>query len=1034
MAQPWLLRCWVANCEHRYLGRRDQDVRRHVTLVHPDYRPENAVPGAFPEDQANRPNEANFEVPAEQNGLREWDEDIVMRNHEIDPAVGWDEVEERFQPLPELENEEDGWCARAVQRKLVPGGKELFCSEPDKFDSGWLTHCLIKWEDSISGKDRADSLLFVACTRQDFEGIVEVVHGTIGRVVNREHGYLGRRDQDVRRHVTLAHPDYRPENAVPSAFPEDQANRPNEANFEVPMEQNGLREWDEDIVMRNREIDPAVGWDEVEERFQPLQGLRMKRIVRKLVPGGRRFRKDGTPALYDDGPEPDPLEQANQKNNGWWPFEDKRQRDAGMLILNSNGVVLSVERTKEYLDFLEEHFNYRPIQDRQKLFDLISQVPGAEDFTWHKTVVTVNVDEIRDRFRDGELPGYMQEMYVVRHRNLKNVLMRTLGARGLNGPIKYQAFIDIDVEGKEVYSSMASAKVWRRYQRLLGSDETIMPLKVASDNTLLAAQKGGAEFYPIYVLPGNIDEDVAYLHHLRYFMLVAGVPLIRNPLQELEETWLFARCPDGYYRHFFPPIVAHFADYMEKVFLALLFDGWCDCCLVDPSDKGKDDQWPLRDESQCRDALVAGWSEARLKQAGLRPLLPYTDNLRLTDMHSILVSDILHQLLKGTFLHYIVQWILALIEIERQEHGGPGILELERCLKFMPAFPGIRGFYMGLNFSRWSAGDAQQLAAIFAPAIYGLVPTPALRWTVALLEFVYFANLPVFGNEEHGKEKGFDNIPKIQAFHHYDDDIVNVESVTFLSTERRIWRMWVCFQMRLLDLVEHAMSIMGAILEFHGNKLLRKDIRCPCSKQSRKSAFSTFVITSDAFSSHWQLGVTAVWRNLAAPTKNRPLLKYFTRAKDSWYSRDVPEANDKAFERFDCVVIRETRAAANRPFHPAQVLLFFSLEFEGKEHQLAFVQYFNLVGHDIDRTTRMWKLKIAEGSVNRVPVREVEVIPIERIIRPAHVTPVFKTETPRDQNRSNILDSHREAWLSKFSDQDAFLRLLENYALLQRFL
>ncbi|KAH8913576.1 hypothetical protein BT69DRAFT_1189540, partial [Atractiella rhizophila] len=148
----------------------------------------------------------------------------------------------------------------------------------------------------------------------------------------------------------------------------------------------------------------------------------------------------------------------------------------------------------------------------------------------------------------------------------------------------------------------------------LGSDATIMPLKVASDKTLLAAQKGGAEFYPIYVLPGNIDEDVAYLHHLRYFMLAAGVPLIRatdaeksteeyrifshalvtqafrialsDPLQELEETGLFARCPDGYYRHFFPPIVAHFADYMEKVFLALLFDGWCDRCLVDPSDKG----------------------------------------------------------------------------------------------------------------------------------------------------------------------------------------------------------------------------------------------------------------------------------------------------------------------------------------------------------------------------------------------------------------------------------------------------------------
>ncbi|KAH8919931.1 hypothetical protein BT69DRAFT_1192661, partial [Atractiella rhizophila] len=176
--------------------------------------------------------------------------------------------------------------------------------------------------------------------------------------------------------------------------------------------------------------------------------------------------------------------------------------------------------------------------------------------------------------------------------------------------------------------------------------------------------------------------------------------------------------------------------------------------------------------------------------------------------HSILVSDILHQLLKGIFLHHIVQWVLRLIELEHQERRGPGISELERRLKFMPAFPGIRAFYTGLNFSRWSAGDAEQLAAIFAPAIYGLIPTPAMRCTVALLEFIYFAKLPVFGAVEReglqqvksrffadlpafarvrigkdGEDKGFDNIPKIHSLHHYDVDIANVGPVTFVSTE-----------------------------------------------------------------------------------------------------------------------------------------------------------------------------------------------------------------------------------------------------------
>ncbi|KAH8928069.1 hypothetical protein BT69DRAFT_1213335 [Atractiella rhizophila] len=361
---------------------------------------------------------------------------------------------------------------------------------------------------------------------------------------------------------------------------------------------------------------------------------------------------------------------------------------------------------------------------------------------------------------------------------------------------------------------MASANSWRqlqvcrtlfyafsqwifRLQRLHGSDATIMPLKVASDKTLLAAQKGNAEFYPIYVLPGNIDEDLEfhssvvtsliqphiylttivgatdaekrteeYRIFARAFITQAFQVALSEPLQELEEAGIFTRCPDGYYRCFFPQIVAHLADDMEKTFLALPYVGWCERCLIDPSDKGKDGQWPLRHEKQRREALATGWPEAQLKQAGLRPLLPYTDNLRLTDMHSILVSDILHQLLKGIFLHHIVQWVLRLIELEHQERPGPGISELERRLKFMPAFPGIRTFYTGLNFSRWSAGDAEQLAAIFAPAIYGLIPTPAMRCTVALLEFIYFAKLPVFGAIEReglqqAKTRFFADLPAL---------------------------------------------------------------------------------------------------------------------------------------------------------------------------------------------------------------------------------------------------------------------------------
>ncbi|KAH8916005.1 hypothetical protein BT69DRAFT_1303195 [Atractiella rhizophila] len=98
--------------------------------------------------------------------------------------------------------------------------------------------------------------------------------------------------------------------------------------------------------------------------------------------------------------------------------------------------------------------------------------------------------------------------------------------------------------------------------------------------------------------------------------------------------------------------------------------------------------------------------------------------------------------------------------------------------------------------------------------------------------------------------------------------------------------------------------------------------------------------------------VTSVWRNLAAFTKAKPLIKYSIRAKDPWYARDVPGSS---MMRCDSLEAGNSKCH----FRLAQVLLLF--EYEGQQHELAFVQYFNLVGHDVDPSTRCGSSKLLKS-------------------------------------------------------------------------
>lgn len=54
-------------------------------------------------------------------------------------------------------------------------------------------------------------------------------------------------------------------------------------------------------------------------------------------------------------------------------------------------------------------------------------------------------------------------------------------------------------------------------------------------------------------------------------------------------------------------------------------------------------------------------------------LQPFTDGFPCADIHELLTSDLLHQVIKGTFKDHLVSWVQLYLE---QEHGKTRAAEI----------------------------------------------------------------------------------------------------------------------------------------------------------------------------------------------------------------------------------------------------------------------------------------------------------------------------------------------------------------------
>ncbi|KAH9990721.1 hypothetical protein BJV77DRAFT_1060934 [Russula vinacea] len=320
-----------------------------------------------------------------------------------------------------------------------------------------------------------------------------------------------------------------------------------------------------------------------------------------------------------------------------------------------------------------------------------------------------------------------------------------------------------------------------------------VPVILGSDKTTVLVATGQNEFYPLYISNGNVhnnvhrahgdglllrsqadqkyrDDDKFRMFHRRLFhssLVTILLPL--RPAMRIPEVTL---CPDGYLRHVIYGLGPYIADYPEQALLACIVQGWCPKCTAPADDL---------DAPAGRCSLL--FTETLFERYSLKTLwnefgaignFPFTAEFPRADIHELLCSDLLHQIIKGMFKDHLITWVGEYLIIVHGPTCAAAIMaDIDHRIAASLPFPGQRCFPEGRGFKQWTGDDSKALMKVYLPAISGHVPCQMVHCLAALRSMglalnQFHAKRVIF--TEHSVRVNF-NLPRQHSLIHYRRNI-----------------------------------------------------------------------------------------------------------------------------------------------------------------------------------------------------------------------------------------------------------------------
>ncbi|KAJ6574091.1 hypothetical protein B0H19DRAFT_1341063 [Mycena capillaripes] len=456
-----------------------------------------------------------------------------------------------------------------------------------------------------------------------------------------------------------------------------------------------------------------------------------------------------------DGAPPPPRTAAAMDD--WTPYDDQVQFELADFLFRK--VQMSSKNIDQLLEMwalsMMKHEDLGPFQDYKHIYDTIDATSCFQKEPFNPAP---------------DAPAWARQQYEIWYRDPDVVIANMLDNPDFDGAFDTTPYVHLDAQGRRHWSDFMSANfAWCHCDQIYADDPTTegsmyTPISFGSDKTTVSVATGDVEYHPAYISLGNPHNSMRRAHRntVMPFAFLAipksdrkydNDPAFRKFKRQLYHASLAAilatlkpgmkkpvvrRCPDGHFRRVIYDFGPFIADYPEQVMLAGIVQNWCAKCTALASDL--DGHICGRRTHGLTDELLASFTPNILWDSyGIDvDIVPFTRNFPRADIHEMLSSDLLHQIIKGSFKDHLVTWVGEYLYLEHSKAEADAIMdEIDRRIAATPAFPCLRRFKQGRRFKQWTGDDSKAL-------MKGLVPDEMVQAIAAFLDFCYLVRRPDF--------------------------------------------------------------------------------------------------------------------------------------------------------------------------------------------------------------------------------------------------------------------------------------------------
>ncbi|KAK0227298.1 hypothetical protein EDD85DRAFT_957914 [Armillaria nabsnona] len=252
-------------------------------------------------------------------------------------------------------------------------------------------------------------------------------------------------------------------------------------------------------------------------------------------------------------------------------------------------------------------------------------------------------------------------------------------------------YIHIGPDGKRRWCDFMSGNyAWRQSTKIyLDNPATegamYVGIILGSDKTTVSIATGNVEYHPLYISISNIfnsarrahcntviptgflaipkgdrnhDDDAVFCVFKKQ-LYHTSIAAILQSLKPAMTQPVIHRCPDGHFCCVVYDLAAFIADYPEQVLLAGIVSGWCAKCTALSTDLDGEGGHRTQELTELLLGEYGGGDgQALWFNYGIdENIRPFTFDFPCADIHQILTSDLLHQVIKGSFKDHLVEWI-----------------------------------------------------------------------------------------------------------------------------------------------------------------------------------------------------------------------------------------------------------------------------------------------------------------------------------------------------------------------------------------